>query len=159
MSKLNASNTSSFTTGIMVTLMGGLIFAVGFGVIPVDPSEINVPRWVIAVFGGLFLQGGLWAMLQQAIKQDSAQASWMNLAFALLVLLALSVVCLWIAFGAGDKLFMNSNSSVNSLNSTFVPVNPTVGRIFFGLFGFLLSGVTVAVAVIQGRKLLHKKTT
>jgi hypothetical protein len=156
MSKLNASNTSSFTTGIMVTLMGGLIFAVGFGVIPVDPSAINVPRWVIAVFGGLFLLAGLWAMLQQAVKSDSAGATWMNLVFALLVMLTLSVVCLWIAFGAGDKMFTQSVGS--RIDPTFVPVNPTVGRIFFGLFGFLLSGVTVAVAVIQGRKLLGKKT-
>lgn len=154
MSKLNLS-TSNFTTGIMVTLMGGFIFAIGFGVIPVNPAEFNVPRWLIAVFGGMFVLAGLWAMLKTTVKPESAGASWMNFAFALLVLAALAVICLWIAFGASDQLFTNSNGNI--IDPKFVPVNPTVGRIFFGLFGFLLSGVTVAVAVIQGRKLAKKK--
>ncbi len=153
-SSSNPPRQTNFTTGIMVILMGGFIFAIGFGVIPIDPSEINVPRWLIAVFGGMFILGGLWALLQQAVKPGSAGAGWMNFAFALLVLLALAVVCLWIAFGAGDQLFTNSDA--NRVDPTYVPVNPTVGRVFFGLFGFLLSGVTVAVAVMQGRKLLRK---
>jgi len=154
MSKLNLS-TSNFTTGIMVTLMGGFIFALGFGVIPVDPPEINVPRWLIAVFGGMFVLAGLWTMLRTAVKAESAAAGWMNFAFALLVLAALSALCLWIAFGASDQMF--TNSSGNIVDPKFVPVNPTVGRVFFGLFGFLLSGVTLAVAYLHGRKLLQKK--
>lgn len=155
MSKLNSSTTNNFTTGIMVTLMGGLVFAIGFGVIPIDQSEINVPRWLIAVFGSMFLLAGLWAMLKQAVRPESTGASWMNFAFALLVMLAMSVICLWITFGAGDRMFTQRIGA--RIDPTFVPVNPTIGRIFFGLFGFLMSGVTVAVAIIQGRKLLRKE--
>jgi hypothetical protein len=155
MSKLNLSTPSNFTTGIMVTLMGGFIFAIGFGVIPVDPSEINVPPWIIALFGGMFVLAGLWTMLRTAVKAESAAAGWMNFVFALLVLAALSALCLWIAFGAGDQMF--TNSSGNPINRHYVQVDPGVGRFFFGLFGLLLSGVTVAVASLHGRKLLKKK--
>jgi hypothetical protein len=37
-------------------------------------------------------------------------------------------------------------------------LDPTAGRIFFGLFGVLMSGVTAAFAITQGRKLLRPRS-
>ncbi len=139
----------------MVILMGGFVLAMGFGVIG-EPSKVNAPPWLIAVFGSMFILAGIWAILKQAVNQDTVQANWMNFFFALLILLAFAVLCLWISFGAGDQMF--TNSSGPATNRTYFPVNPTFGRIFFGSFGFLMLGAAVAVAISQGRKMLHSKS-
>jgi hypothetical protein len=157
MSQIDPSPTprraSSFTTGILMMLMGGLVLAIGFGLIPTDPSQIHAPRWLIALFGGMFILAGLWANLKQAIRQDTTQAGWINFIFALLVMLAITVICLWIGFGPGQRLFFQDSG--NFVDPTRIPIDPTLGRIFFGIFGLLMAGVTVAFAVLQGRKMLR----
>jgi hypothetical protein len=151
----NRPRASSYTAGIMMMLMGGLVLAIGFGLIGNDPSKVNAPPWVIAVFGGMFILAGLWANLKQAMDQNTAGAGWINFLFALLVMLAISVICLWIGFGPGQRVFVHNSGNFH--DKTSLLVDPTLGRIFFGLFGILMSGVTVAVAVLQGRKLLRGK--
>jgi hypothetical protein len=150
----NPPRSSNYTTGILFMLMGGLVVAIGFGLIPTDPSRIHAPHWLIAVFGGLFILAGLWSILRQTLRQDTTRANWTNFLFALLVMLGLGVICLWIGFGPGDRLFVQDVGG--SLDPTRIPVDPTFGRIFFGLFGLLMTAVMIAFAVIQGRKMSHR---
>jgi len=141
-----------YLTGIFTIVMGFLVLAITFGLIPIDPSKIDAPGWVLAAFGGAFVIAGLWAILLRAIRQNTAEANWINFLFALLVMLAISVICLWVGFGPGQRLFVQRDSLTGM--RTALITDPTLGRIFFGFFGVLMTAVTIGFAIIQGRKLL-----
>jgi hypothetical protein len=135
---MSQNNTSSgrgsnYMTGILLMGMGFFIWAITFGIIPTDPSEIHAPRWVIGIFGGIFVVGGLWTILQNALRQHAAGVNWVNLILALLVMIAISVICLWIGFGPGPRLFTNTDSLTGMRTS--LSTDPTLGHIFFGFFG------------------------
>lgn len=138
-------------TGLLMTAMGLFVLALGFGVIPTDPGSIHAPAWVIGVFGGTFLLAGLWVLLVGAMRQDAAGARWLNLAFAVVVLLAMSAICLWISFGPGPRAFSNTDPLTGLRTSALT--DPTLGRIFFGFAGVIMSAATIAMAVVQVRKL------
>jgi len=143
------------TVGVLSILMGAFVIAIGFGFIhTVGGSGINAPCWVLAVFGGTFFIAGLWSIFQRAAGEGTLRASWMNFVFGLLVMLAISIICLWIGFGPGERLFVQDVGI--GVTPTTRPVDPTTGRIFFGIFGVLMSGATVAFAVRQGRKLIRR---
>ena len=152
MSQNNSSSGRGYLTGLLPMGMGFFVWAITFGIIPTDPSAIHAPRWVLAIFGGVFVVAGLWSILQGALSQRAVGVNWINLIFALLVLMAISVICLWIGFGPGPRLFVNTDSLTGMRTS--LSTDPTLGRIFFGFFGILLSGVTITIAMIEGRKLL-----
>ena len=141
-----------YMTGILSMGMGFLVWAITFGVIPTDPSGIHAPGWVLAIFGGIFVVAGLWSILQSAIRQQATGVNWINFIFTLLVLMAISVICLWIGFGPGPRLFVNTDSLTGMRTS--LTTDPILGRIFFGFFGVLLTVVTIVIAMIEGRKLL-----
>lgn len=150
--KSSSGRDSGYMAGILPMGMGFLVWAIAFGVIPTDPSKIHAPRWVLAIFGCMFVAAGLWSILQSALKQHVMGVNWINLIFTLLVLLAISVICLWIGFGPGPRLFVDTDSLTGMRTS--LSTDPTLGRIFFGTFGVLLSAVTIVIATIEGRKLL-----
>ena len=152
MSQNNPSSRRGYLTGLLPMGMGFFVWAITFGIIPPDPSAIHASRWVLAIFGGVFVAAGIWSILQGAVSQRAAGVNWINLIFALLILAAISMICLWIGFGPGPRLFVNTDSLTGMRTS--LSTYPTLGRIFFGAFGVLLSGVTIAIAVIEGRKLL-----
>ena len=154
MSQVNFSSKRGpgYLAGISSVAVGFLVLAITFGVIPTDPSTINAPGWVLAIFGCVFVVAGLWVVLLRAIRQDTAEANWINFFFALLVMLAISIICLWVGFGPGQRLFAQNDSLTHMRTSLFT--DPTLGRIFFGFFGVLMTVVTIAFAMIQGRKLL-----
>ena len=155
MSQFNPSpRRPNFTTSLLFIFMGALVIAIAFGLIPTSRSGINTPPWVLAVFGGVFILVGLWGLLRQTLKQDAPSSGWVNFLFALVVMLAISFICLWIAFGPGQRLFVRDVGI--GIDRAYVPVDPTFGRIVSGFFGLLMSGVTLALAVIQGRKLFHR---
>jgi heme/copper-type cytochrome/quinol oxidase subunit 4 len=150
MSQSNSSSGRGYLTGLLPMCMV-FLWAITFGMIPTDPSAIDAPGWMLAIFGGVFVVAGLWSILQGMLSRRAAGVNWINLIFALLVLMAISVICLWIGFGPGPRLFVNTDSITGMRTS--LSTDPTLGRIFFGFFGILLSGVTIAIAVIEGRKL------
>jgi hypothetical protein len=152
MSQNNSSSGRGYLTSLLPIGMGFLVWAITFGIIPTDPSAIHAPKWVLAIFGGVFVVAGIWSILQSALRQNAAGVNWINLIFALLVLTAISVICLWIGFGPGPRLFVDTDSLTGMRTS--LTTDPILGRIFFGFFGVLLSVVTNAIAVIEGRKLL-----
>ncbi len=144
---------SSYAVGILCTLMGILVVAIAFGFIGTDPSKIQAPRWLLTLFGATFVVAGVWSIVQRASRgEETAQAGWINFGFALLVMLAISVVCLWIGFGPGERLFVQEVGT--GIDPATRPVDPTTGRIFFGGFGVLMSLLTVYLTVARVRKLL-----
>jgi hypothetical protein len=140
-------------TGILMMGMGFLVLAITVGLIPTDPANIQAPGWLLAVFGGMFVLAGVWVILLRAIRQDAPGVSWLNLLFSLLIMIAIAGICLWIGFGPGERLFVNTDSLTGMRTSLLT--DPTLGRIFFGFFGLLMTAATAAIAVMQGGKLLR----
>jgi hypothetical protein len=137
--------------------MGGIVVAIATGLIPMDPSKIQAPTWVLVIFGLTFVLAGVWAIFQSAIRShgaDAARAGWINFAFALLVMLALTIICLWIGFGPGTRLFVHDIGI--GINPATRPADPVSGRIFFGIFGILMSLVTAAMTVSRVRRSLGR---
>jgi uncharacterized membrane protein len=148
---------SSYTVGILCMMMGGMVVAIATGLIHTDQSKIHAPTWVLVIFGLTFVLAGLWATFQTAVRShaaDSSLAGWIIFAFALLVMLAISVICLWIGFGPGVRMFVQDIGI--GIDPATRPVDPISGRIFFGIFGILMSLVTILVTVSQVRKSLGR---
>ena len=157
MSQINISSNRGpgIVTGILIMLMGFAILAISFGIIPIDASNVQAPGWVLVVFGASFVVAGLWAIILRIAKQDSASAGWVNFLFALFVLLAMSIICLWIGFGPGQRVFVHYGTF--SARNPALITDPTLGRIIFGVCGILMSGMTIIIAIVQGRKLLGER--
>jgi hypothetical protein len=137
----------------MCTLMGGMVIAIATGLIHTDPSKIHGPTWLLVIFGLTFVIAGVWATFQSAIRfydADTPMTGWMNFAFAVLLMLTISIICLWIGFGPGQRLFVQDAGI--GINQTARPADPISGRIFFGVFGILMSLVTAAMTVSRIRK-------
>jgi hypothetical protein len=149
------SRGSGYAVGVLCMLMGALVIAIAFGLIHTDPSKIHAPRWLLTIFGATFFVAGVWAIFQRAVSPGTARAGRVNFLFGLFLMLAFSVICLWIGFGPGERLFVRAVGT--GIDPDTVPVDPTAGRIFFGAFGVLMSGVTVAFALTRGRKLLRPR--
>ena len=147
--KFSSSRGPGILTGILFMLMGLAVLGISFGIIPTDPGSIKAPGWVLAVFGGLFVIVGIWVIFLRAVRQD--QSTWFNLLFAFFVMAAISLICLWIGFGPGDRIFVNYGTY--SARNPAMLTNPILGRIFFGGFGVLLSGLTVALGIVSGQRL------
>lgn len=148
-----------FASGIFGVVIGAILVAIAFGFIQIDPSQIQVPRSVLAIFGLIFVVAGVWAIFQRALSnrgQDTPSVRWMNFSFALLILLAISGICLWIGFGPGQRLFVQNLSS--DINPATRPVDATTGRTVLGSFGVLMSLTTIGLAIALVRKLLGRST-
>ncbi len=145
------SDRSNFFLGIVFMIIGALIVAIAFGYIHMSSLSINATPWALTVFGLIFFIPGLWMVVQGVA---GSRENWVNYGFALIMLLLFSVFTLWIGFGPGHHQFMYSyKSGVDTISK---PVSETGGRIFFGAFGVLMSGVTVYFGINQLRKLLKK---
>lgn len=151
----SSSRGPGYRTGILAILIGSVILGITFGLIPTNPSSIHAPGWVLALFGGVFVVAGAWAVLRRALKQDTVEAHWINSLFALLVMAAVSVICLWVGFGPGQRVLVHTDPLTG--RPTALLTDPTLARIFFGGFGILMSAATIAIMFLQGRKLLERR--
>mgnify|MGYP001228419701 CR=1 FL=1 len=63
-SKTGFSVLGAFIFGSIFVAAGVSIVLIGTGVIPVDPSRVNAPYWIITICGGVFAGAGLmvWGM-------------------------------------------------------------------------------------------------
>ncbi len=145
------SNRSNFFLGVVFMIIGALIVAIAFGFIHISSLSINATPWALTLFGLIFFVPGLWMVIQGAA---GSRKRWVNYGFALVMLLLFSVFSLWIGFGPGRHQFMYTyKSGVDTISK---PVSEMSGRIFFGIFGVLVSGVTVVFGINQLRRLLKK---
>ncbi len=56
-----------FLFGFIFVAAGAAIALVGLKVVPVDPSSVHAPNWVLSLIGGMFAAGGMtiWSMVLQ----------------------------------------------------------------------------------------------
>lgn len=143
--------------GILTFLLGALVVAIGFQPIYTTASAIHVQRWVLMVIAGLSFLSGLSliipqirAVLLRGAYEAGNSTGWFNVIVGMLLILAISVICGWIGFGRG--VFVHYFGA--GLNPT---IGPTIGRIYFGASGVLISGVWVAIVVARARgRLRHR---
>ncbi|MDR3574085.1 MAG: hypothetical protein P4L50_09495 [Anaerolineaceae bacterium] len=151
------SGRSNYTVGIMFMVMGGFIAAIGTGLIHTNPAGIHAPTWMIVFFGMIFVLTGVWAIFQNAVRSyddDATIAGWLNFAFAFVMMLSISILCLWIGLGPGERLFVQNVGT--GINPQTRSTDPTMGRVFFSIFGILMSAVTAVLGVRQMRKFLGR---
>ena len=97
---------------------------IGMEVIPVDPSSVHAPMWVITAAGMVFFLGGVMAMTQGVVTARTQTA----LAVCFIGLMA--AIASWVAFGPGERQF----SGGVSLGPVSVSDrSPSGGRIVFGI--------------------------
>jgi hypothetical protein len=107
---------------------------------------------VLVLTGGLLVLVGAWAILRRANKPNTAAAHWTDFVVSLVLMGAMSIICLWVGFGAGQRVLVRRDSLTGM--PTALITNLTLGRIFFGAFGILMSIATIAILILQAQKLL-----
>lgn len=132
-------------------LAGGAIIGIGAGWIGSDPSKVHAPTWVLVTCGLMFLTAGL-AMLNSAIRPGKKPSA----LFGIVILVGLTAVCNWVAFGPGERNF-SSRTSVSGRVVDERPVRESSGRIVFGAAAVVLDLIVVwsAVVVVRRRRRPH----
>ncbi|MBT3391515.1 MAG: hypothetical protein HN413_14030 [Chloroflexi bacterium] len=142
--------------GLIFMAVGGLIILMALEIIPMDPSSLHAPRWVLGAAGALFFLSGALVFLQGIAGPDGehdALMRWVQYVLVLGAMVAFSSVFLWVGFGPGEREFQTT-TSVGPL-SVSGQGNDVVGRCLFGGFGVLTALGTVYYAFQQLIKILN----
>lgn len=131
----------------LALLMGGFITAIGLEWVPYDPAKIHAPQWVIVVCGLVFVCGGL-AVLSATWSRDARPQPLLGVA----ILIGLTLVCNWVAFGEGERRF-TSTTSVNDTVLDSRPVDEGTGRFVFGISAIILDLILLALLIKRLQKL------
>ncbi|HZM20648.1 MAG TPA: hypothetical protein VFC02_02830 [Anaerolineales bacterium] len=59
--------------GIVDAVISGAILLIYFGLLPIDISELGVPRWVIGVIGGVWFLGAIGFVVYQLTRTDISE--------------------------------------------------------------------------------------
>src|SRR5262245_40041326 len=135
------SGSTAIWLSMFTLLIGAFISGIGLQLIPYDPAKIHAPYWVIVVGGLVFMSAG-FAMLS---------ASWtryprLQTLFGLGILLGLTLISNWVAFGDGERRF-TSTSTFNGRTVDSRAVDERTGRVAFGIGAVLLDIFLVAMLV------------
>ncbi len=125
---------------------GGFIAGIGLGFVPYDPTKLHAPGWIIAIAGFVFVLAGL-AVLSATWNKGSKP--WPVLGIAILI--GLTVICNWVAFGPGERRF-TTTTSVNDDIVASSPASEKTGRMVFGLSAVVLDGILIALVFGALRK-------
>lgn len=68
MDNQNTKRTIFMISGAMDALLGGIALLIYFGVIPI---ELDIPRWILAVIGGILFFSGVAVFSYFFTKTDS----------------------------------------------------------------------------------------
>jgi len=84
------------------------LYLIGIGLhwFPVDPASVHAPGWVIAICGLIFFSAG-WCIFDLAWKLTRNPVKWMMVT----LLLGMTVVSGWVAFGPGERRFEQTRSA------------------------------------------------
>jgi hypothetical protein len=126
--------------------MGGFIAGIGFGLVPYDPAKLQAPGWIIAIAGLVFICAGLAVLSATWSKRSNPPP-----VFGVAILVGLTVICNWVAFGPGERRFTRT-TSVNDDVIVASPASERTGRIVFGFSAIVLDGILVALVVGALRK-------
>jgi len=125
--------------GAIFVLVGAFIMGIGGGIVPVDPSSVHAPGWVVVLCGAVFALAGVatWA--------GRFGDEWSE-GFALLIVGCFALIASWVAFGPGERQF-TGGVSVGPAGGGG-PVGDRSGRIAFGVGAVSLWAFT---ALLIGR--------
>jgi len=59
--------------GIVDAILSGIVLLIYFGVLPIDISELGVPRWVIGVIGGIWFLSAIGFLAYQLTKTNISE--------------------------------------------------------------------------------------
>ncbi len=131
------------TGGGLFALMSGILI-IGMSVtVPAD--EINAPRWVAALFGGVFAAAGLLIIKQYALDQGIPDVNDITQSVLLTILLTcFGVGVTWISIGPGERNFTTS-ISIPFLTAVLPSSagNDLIGRVLFFLPAVILDVLAV----------------
>lgn len=130
--------------GAIFIITGGFIATLGAGWIPVDPSSVHAPGWVIVLAGLVFALGGVMCYTQN-LGEDT------NNALVLVLMIAFASVFSWVAFGPGEREF-SGGGSAGGIGVTG-RVGEGAGRIAFGFGSVLMWAIVLAIATRLLRRL------
>ena len=130
--------------GALFILAGAPIVGVGAGWIPVDPTAVHAPGWVIVLCGGIFMLAGTM-FCTQGLGENVVDG------LAFLLVAAFGTVFGWIAFGPGTREFTGSGGT--GPVSAGGRAGELPGRIAFGIGAILIGIIAVAVLVRLLRRL------
>lgn len=132
-------------------LMGGFLVGIGLDWVPYDPTKVHAPKWVIVVCGLVFVCAGLAVLNATWRRSEQPQPQPI---FGIAILIGLTLVCNWVAFGEGERRF-TSTTSINDIVVDSRPVDEGTGRFVFGIAAVILDLVLVAIAVNRLRQRPH----
>lgn len=146
-----------FVLGISGALVGLFFFLAYLDIVPVDPADLNGPRWALAAAGVLFGSSGLLLLSQMfsAWSGQSKLTQWVQYALALSLLTSFAAIFLWIGFGAGERDF-DTNISF-SFGNRFPNVDVVIGRMMFGGFGLFVAWLDIYFAVTGFKKIMKNE--
>jgi hypothetical protein len=127
--------------GGLTTGMGLMIVGVAGGIVPVDPTTVYAPMWIIFTAGGMFTLVGLWMATAGTPVGDA-----LNRVVGPVVLVGLLSILHWVAFGPGIRQ-CSGGISLPFL-STWGATGDLQCRLAFGygalLFDGLIGGATLS---------------
>jgi len=132
--------------GTLFALIGGVIVLVGLRVIPVDPTTVHAPYWIITMAGLIFFFAGAKALTRGSLPEGA------NTVLAMLLVAMLATVFSWVAFGPGERAF-SSSGSVGSVTVASDGGNEGTGRMVFGASAILLWLIVLGILVNGLRRL------
>ena len=115
---------SDYLPAIGIAAIGLFIMLAAAGVIPSDPKSFHAPRWVVGMFGLLFLFAGLVLGFSDYPRIRQILAA--------LLVLVFSLVCGWMA------LFSDAESWSGGIPFVSARTNGMIAKTLIGLFGLLL---------------------
>ena len=59
--------------GIVDSILSGIVLLIYFGLLPIDISELGVPRWLIGVIGGLWFLSAVGFLAYQLTRTNISE--------------------------------------------------------------------------------------
>ncbi len=59
--------------GLTDTILGGVTLLLYFGILPVDISSWDIPRWVVGVIGAVWFLSGFGVLAYQLARTDGLE--------------------------------------------------------------------------------------
>ena len=122
--------------------------AIGLHWIRIDPAKVHAPGWVLVIIGLVFLSGGL-AIVAMVLRPKSNPMTWVTL----VLVLGLTAVTHWVAFGDGERNFRHTRS-VGKILVDMGPADEARGRRLFGIGAVVLDVGLLTMVVLVVRKRL-----
>jgi hypothetical protein len=151
MNEKQLSQKGAWFLGSIFILAGLLIMLISLKILPVDPSKVHAPLWVIFCAGLVFSLSGTAIINGYAFSSPNVLIS--NLVGLSIVGLML-VITAWVAFGPGERNFTTGSDSSFGAGA---PIGSGQGRFFFGIGFVFLAGFFIYGTVTSIKKLIKTK--